>query len=363
MYQVSRNIEGYEPHIICAAASGYPEEEVLEGIHFHRIRIGRLYKRLFQKLTRLDPYSYAARAARIIDALRPDIVHVHNTPKVFTKLYERCRWKQARFILHMHNEKQVEELPAGASLFVVSDYLRRWYQARLPSTDIAVVTNGVDIEAFQPSWALAEDPAARKLRHGIPPNKKVILYVGRMSPEKGPLDLALAFQELIGRRRDVLLLLVGEFSTGNASTNSRAEYGDQIRNVCRELGKNCVIVGSVDPATIHEYFHLGDLVVVPSEFEEPFCMVAIEAMAAGVPALVAKKGGLPEFIIEGQTGFFIDDTKDSNAFAQQIGELLDRLPTLDPVRSNARHYVEQNNSWQKVGQQLESAYSKLLNAN
>jgi UDP-glucose:(glucosyl)LPS alpha-1,2-glucosyltransferase/UDP-N-acetylglucosamine:(glucosyl)LPS alpha-1,2-N-acetylglucosaminyltransferase len=260
----------------------------------------------------------------------------------------------------MHNEKQIEELPTDTSLFVVSDYLKRWYQARLPIADIAIITNGVDTEAFQPSWTLAESSATLKLRHGIPANKKVILYVGRMSPEKGPLDLARAFQELSRKRGDVLLLLVGEFSSGNASTNSRVEYGNQIRNICRKLGENCIIVGSVDPATIHEYYHLGDLVVVPSEFEEPFCMVAIEAMAAGVPVLVAKKGGLPEFIREGQTGFFINDSKDSNLFAQQIGNLLDGLPTLDPVRANARNYVEQNNRWQEVTHQLELAYSTLL---
>ena len=54
---------------------------------------------------------------------------------------------------------------------------------------------------------------------------------------------------------------------------------------------------------MHEYYQTADLAVVPSEFEEPFGMVAIEAMAAGAPVLATRKGGLPEIVHEGVTGF------------------------------------------------------------
>ena len=88
MYQVCRRLAGFEPHIVCIAADDYPDEEQRDGIFFHRIRMGRLYKRLFQKITRIDPWSYAGRAAALIDRIKPDIVHVHNAPRLTREIPE-----------------------------------------------------------------------------------------------------------------------------------------------------------------------------------------------------------------------------------------------------------------------------------
>ena len=120
MYQVSRRLTGFEPHIVCISTDDYPDEERRDGIFFHRIRMGRLYKRLFQKITRLDPWSYARRAATLIDRIKPDIVHIHNAPRLIREIREASRWRQARDVLHMHNEMPVEPLSAGATLFTVS---------------------------------------------------------------------------------------------------------------------------------------------------------------------------------------------------------------------------------------------------
>ena len=100
MYQVSRRLQTMEPHLLCLAAPGQALEEVSDGIHFHRARIGRAYRRLFQKITRLDPWSYAHRMARRIDRLQPAILHVHNAPALMPRLRTLCRWKPA-LILHI----------------------------------------------------------------------------------------------------------------------------------------------------------------------------------------------------------------------------------------------------------------------
>lgn len=111
---------------------------------------------------------------------------------------------------------------------------------------------------------------------------------------------------------------------------------------------------------MHQYYPLADLVVVPSEFEEPFGMVAIEAMSCGTPVLATRRGGLPEIITNDVTGFLLDDAKDYAAFASRLNELLDGPARLEGVSRTARTYVEQRHDWNMVTQQLESLYDRLL---
>ena len=359
IYQVSRRLTNFESHVLCVAADDHVTEEHRDGIRFHRIEVGRLYKRLFQKITRLDPWSYARRVARRIDKIRPDIVHVHNAPDLFTEIRRLSAWKSARYILHMQNEMRVHELRADELLIADSEYLKSWYASRLPGAAVRVVTNGVDLSLYEPVWTMGPDARHLRATYHLPPDKKVILYVGRISPEKGPLDLILAFRELLKRRQDIFLLLVGEVRTGAAS-DRRVEYGRKIQQACAEPSSGCRHIGVINPADMHKIYPVSDLVVVPSRFEEPFGMVAIEAMAAGVPVLAASKGGLREFVIPDQTGFLIENTENHDLFAHQMDKLLNQPEALDKIRRQARRYVEQHHGWDTVARQTEEQYHRLL---
>lgn len=78
MYEVSKRLIGFEPHIVSIFHPFYPLREWRDDIFFHRIHFSRIYKRLFQKITKLDPLSYPKRVLRVIDEVKPDIVHIHN---------------------------------------------------------------------------------------------------------------------------------------------------------------------------------------------------------------------------------------------------------------------------------------------
>lgn len=122
------------------------------------------------------------------------------------------------------------------------------------------------------------------------------------------------------------------------------------------IAGHCLLTGNVDPVAIRHYYRRADLLVVPSEFQEPFCMVAIEGMATGVPVLAAKKGGVPEYLREGETGFFIADTKDHAQLAHRIGTLLDDHARLSAVANRAKTYVAGHHSWEEVCRQLLDVY-------
>ena len=155
-------------------------------------------------------------------------------------------------------------------------------------------------------------------------------------------------------------MLIGELRAWGPEGDRRADYGRRVLEICEVLGNHCYHAGVVNPANMHQYYPLADLVVVPSEFEEPFGMVAIEAMSCGTPVLATRRGGLPEIITNDVTGFLLDDAKDYAAFASRLNELLDGPARLEGVSRTARTYVEQRHDWNMVTQQLESLYDRLL---
>lgn len=357
MYQVSQRLDGFESHIVAIGKDDEPLVETLQGVAFHRIKIGRVYKRIFQKITRLDPWSYAHRANRIIEQVGADIVHVHNTPPLFTKLVRLNRNPRRCYVLHMHNEKNTDVLPGRCDMFVVSQYLERFYRYKLPQANIRVITNGVDNDVFKPKWLFEKLPSFPAFDNRLPEGRKIVLYVGRMSPEKGPLKLVDAFAELIRHRRDVFLVMVGEFSKGE---NDRARYGAAIRSRCATFAEHCLLMDALTPEQIHHVYYRADLVVVPSEFQDPFPLVPIEAMAAGTPVLVTKRGGLPELVSEPERGVFIRNVDDPAAFAGQLGEVVDSADALEAMAQNGRRYVEEHHDWARVAVQTASAYRFLL---
>jgi UDP-glucose:(glucosyl)LPS alpha-1,2-glucosyltransferase len=358
MYQVCKRLTQYEPHIISICAENEPELEEQSGVTIHQIRFGRIYKRMFQKITRLDPLPYAVRVHQVISQLGADIVHIHNTPLLFSELENLGKSNARKYVLHMHNEKQYPNLIDNVQLLVCSEYLENYYRQLLPKARIQIIPNGVDIHRIQPKWNLKGAPEYKNLSAKIPQKSKVILYAGRISPEKGTLRLVKAFAELRKRRQDVFLLLAGEFA--KRENNDRTVYGNLVRSDCERMHGYCEMLGSVPPGEMQGIYHFADLAVVPSEFEEPFGMVAIEAMAAGVPVLVAKKGGLVEFIEERRTGIFIRQPDNPLDFSNQLSATLDDSQLMNEMARNARRHVEKSFTWELVARRTEEAFGSII---
>ena len=360
MYQVSKRLHLFEPHIVAIKGHNQEMEEFQNPIHFHRVHFGRAYKRCFQKITRLDPLSYGHRVARIIERVRPDIVHVHNAPELVSKLRRLVKWPVPCWLHHMHNPLAMMDVNPETKLIVVSEFLKQWYQKNYPFLNPTVVTNGADLDLLCRPRGRDSSTDALRLRFGIPDNRKVLLYVGRISPEKGALELVKAFQALLRLRQDVFLLLVGEMRFGGNS-DRRAVYGNEVRSLSQSMVGYCQLAGVVPPDEVPNYYRLGDLLVVPSQCEETFGLVAIESMAAGTAVLAVRKGGLPELVIPHQTGFFIDDTGDSEQFALQMSTLLDKPQLLANVAAQAQEYALMHHGWDTVSRQLEAVCLREMN--
>jgi UDP-N-acetylglucosamine:(glucosyl)LPS alpha-1,2-N-acetylglucosaminyltransferase len=351
---VAHRLSGFVPHVVSVPHPRLPDTEVVGGVRYQRIRMGALYNRLFRKITRLDPYSYVDRIVAYAESVRPDIVHVHNAPQFVPAL--RAGLPGARLLLHMHNEKPVRSLPALDALCGCSRYISDWFRAQgVQARRFAQLPNGVDVEAFRPAAPPAR--AAARSRFEVPQDRFAVLYVGRISPEKGPDLLVEAMRRLDPARFH--LVLAGEWPRGDPRRSARVVFAESLR--ARLAGMPVSVLGHFAPEAMPEIYRAGDLLVVPSRFEEPFSMVAIEAMASGLPVLALAKGGMKEYMVDGENARVLPADADAAALAAGIESAAAAPPErLADLARAARSLVESRFTWAHVARSTERLYREIL---
>ncbi len=356
MYEVSKRLLKYEPHIACISHPFYPLKEYRDGIYFHRIHFSKIYKRLFQKITKLDPFSYPKRIFKIIKEVKPDIVHMHNSIKWFVLLFNSLENFGVKTILHMHNETEVNQKLkvdafAGCSQFIVESYRNKSIETEF----FKVIHNGVDVEKFRPYWEVKELRENIRMRFGLSQNDFVVLFIGRVSPEKGVEHFINSAILLLKENKNLKFFIIGELSEGG----ERQIYAKKMLKIAEPFKNNITFIGCYPPSKIHFLYLVGDVVVVPSNFEEPFGMVAIEAMSTGLPVIVAKKGGLKEYIVDKVNGLFINENYTTEIF-EKIKLLINNPDLRIKIGKNARETVENNFSWEKIVLEVEKFYDEVL---
>lgn len=351
IYHVSKNLHGYEPHIVSVPHPDRPNDEIEKGIHFHRIYISKLYIRLFRKITRWDPYSYLDRVVQYAKKIHPSIIHIHNEPNFVDRLV--AEFPATPIILHMHNEKNVVPKFQFSQFVGCSRYICDWFlQTKIKANNFSVLPNGVNIHRFKPSSP--EQKLKLQQIWNVPKNKFIVLYAGRISPEKGPDLLVKAMSNLPSKYH---LVMVGEWPKGDPLKSKRVAYSNQLANLIDH--NNTTIINVIPPDEMSTIYSLADLIVIPSLFEEPFSMVAIESMACGTPVLAIERGGMMEYMIHQNNAHIFPKDISPKKLAKIIAYCYSKPEDLKAYSVNARKMVLDNYSWEQVAQQTENLYNTL----
>jgi glycosyltransferase involved in cell wall biosynthesis len=205
--------------------------------------------------------------------------------------------------------KSLDRLTASLATHVLADSASQRdfmvAQRVVPAGKVRVLgqgsMNGVDADRFRP------DPAARaavRAEYGVPAVAPMFLYLGRLSRDKGLLDLAQAFAKLDSG----WLLLVGPDEEGLAP---------QISAACGASAARLRFAGYTDQP--QRYMAAADIFVLPS-YREGFGSVVLEAAAAGAPAIANRIYGLTDAVTDGETGFLVPP-RDVEALAQCMRRL------------------------------------------
>ncbi|MGI8552955.1 MAG: glycosyltransferase [Dehalococcoidia bacterium] len=208
---------------------------------------------------------------------------------------------------------------------------------------IAIIPCGVDMRRFRPL-----DRAACRNVLGIS-GGPIVLYAGRVEPLKG-IDILIDAMALL-KRRDAQVLIVGD--DGQAGGELKRL---QARAIEVGVADRVRFVGAVNQSELPTYYNAADVCVVPSHYES-FGLVAVEAMACGVPVVAARVGGLATTVRDGETGYLIP-WRAPELFAERIDWLLQdddlRAKLGKAARASVRHF-----SWPRVASELSAEYTRL----
>jgi glycosyltransferase involved in cell wall biosynthesis len=175
--------------------------------------------------------------------------------------------------------------------------------------------------------------------------KKVVLFSGKLTPQKGVFYLIEAAQNIKG---DIYII-------GDGPERKNLEdlvYKFKLHNV-HFLG----YMGDDKKEELEEFYYRADVFVAPSVWDEPLGLVILEAMAAKTPIIATRKGGIPIAVKNGVNGFLIRPKS-----SRQIAEACNRLLENDELRKRmgdaSRETVQKKFTWKKIAQTYIRIYKK-----
>jgi glycosyltransferase involved in cell wall biosynthesis len=323
-------------------------------------------------------WSYIRRVARHAAAERPDVIHLHNVTQFVPPL--RRALPRARMVLQMHCEWLVE-LPratvarrlADVDLVLgVSRHVVRQIQTVFPelAAPCRVLHNGVDLSVFPPRERVAAEraDAIAALRSRLCLRGPVVLYVGRLSSEKGVHVLLEAFARIRERQPHATCIVIGPDWGPERTVRPRhgelarldRDYMAHLRRLAAPHGPRVVFVGPVPNRELSLYHAVADVVAAPSLLEA-FGIPVLEAGASGVPVVASAIGGLEDTVVPGKTGVIVPPG-DAGALATALEDVL-----ADPARARAfgraaREHVAAQFTWDHVADVLAGYYEALCAA-
>lgn len=201
-----------------------------------------------------------------------------------------------KIIYHLHNDIPTsadENVRNHCSFVLISGYLKKGVTELCGEAAVErckVVKNGIHADRFAQKLSEQEKKQLRQ-QLGIDEDKKVIVFVGRLVPEKGVAELLNAIKKL--NAPDIVLMVVGAATFGSTVPTA---FEQMLRETCNQIKDKVVFTGFVQNTSLWKYYALADVAVLPSTGNEAAGLTILEAAAAGVPVITTDSGGIPEYL-------------------------------------------------------------------
>ena len=300
---------------------------------------------------------------------------LHGVPHVISahSLEPLRPWKAEQlgggYALSSWAEKTAYEAASG--IIAVSNGMREDILRCYPAVDperVKVVHNGIDLEAWKhPQGQEADAQAAATLKRlGIDPDRPTVVFVGRITRQKGLPHLLRACEQLPA---DVQVILCA----GAPDTPEiKAEVEGLVARL-REKRTGVVWIEEMLPRPeLIAVLAASDVFVCPSVYE-PLGIVNLEAMAVGLPVVGSATGGIPDVIVDGETGLLvpieqvqdgtgtpIDPARFEADLAERLTTLVTDTETAKAMGQAARRRVEEHFAWQAIAQRTMDVYNWVL---
>jgi len=254
-------------------------------------------------------------------------------------------------------------LLSADAVIAVSEAMRRDLLACYPDVDpgrVHVIHNGVDAEAYRPD----RDDAAL-ISNGIDRARPLVVFVGRITRQKGLPHLLRAAPQI---DRSAQLVLI---ASAPDTPEIAAEVGE-LHDAAREQGASIVWIDRMmpRPEVVQVLSHAAAF-VCPSVYE-PFGLVNLEAMACEAAVVASAVGGIPEIVVDGETGYLVPcdpegmarDAEAARVFEAGLAERINQL-VADPALSArlgaaGRRRVLERFAWERIAARTVQVYQRVL---
>ena len=374
---------GWEVHLItCKPIDDLPDYEVIEGVHFHRIRsldsknIFNLWRAIKRRINGI-----CARTSL-------ELVHIHNPLIGFLALLHP-KLKTVPKVTHFHSSWLDEErinrkakgpssgwakifspvklacilrvikfmegrgFQSSRSILFLSEYSRghflKYYRKK--KSRLRVIPGGVDVNAFFP---LKPDQDLSTLRRELqlPTDRPILLTVRRLEARMGLENLILAAGQIVRRcpKLDFLMVIGGKGSM-EKKLNALIEQSD--------LEDKVRLIGMIPRDTLPSYYRAADVFVLPTLSIEGFGLVTVEALATGVPVLGTPVGGTIE-ILKGVDESLLFPGTTVEAISLRIEKYLKHPQPFEALKSRCHERAVAHYSWDRVVDLIDEEFNLVL---
>ncbi|HWO95494.1 MAG TPA: N-acetyl-alpha-D-glucosaminyl L-malate synthase BshA [Bacillus sp. (in: firmicutes)] len=343
---------GHEIHFI-SSSMPFRLNKLYHNIYFHEVEVNQY------SVFKYPPYdlALATKIAEVAKREELDLIHAHYAipHAVCAFLAKQMIGEHLKILTTLHgtditvlgSDPSLSELikfgiEKSDAVTAVSDALaRETYDLIAPSQKIETVYNFIDERVYR-----QKDVQSLREEYGILPDEKVVIHVSNFRQVKRVPDVVKAFY-LIQQEIPAKLLLVGD--------------GPEMTIVCKQVRKmglqdRVLFLGKQE--NVEELYSMSDLKLLLSE-KESFGLVLLEAMACGVPCIGTNVGGIPEVIVNDQTGYVCELGDVEDIAAKSLHILKDEM-RLQRMSEQAVSMVKTKFNSQEIVNQYEKIYYDMI---
>ena len=356
--------DGHDVHVITYKEGNVPYYENDKGVHVHRVDNYMINPNNFIDWIMQLNFNMVAKANELIaKGEKFDVIHAHDwlvayAAKTLKNSYDMplvstIHATEAGRNAGIHDETQryINDTEwmltyESSEVIVNSKFMKNDLQRLfgLPYEKINVVANGINSTTYS---GIERDYEFR--RQYALDNEKIILFMGRLVYEKGVQHLISAMPKILDNYHDAKLIIAGKGGMIEELKSQVEALG---------LGQKVYFTGYLNAKQVSKMYKCADVSVFPSTYE-PFGIVALEAMLAGVPAVVSDVGGLNEIVEHGVNGMK-SYAGNPNSLADSILSLLVNPELCTNIVKKARAKVKDEYSWTKIAQDTHFIYQKSI---
>lgn len=342
----------------------YDEEAVEESKNFSKTEFVYLQKNnkiFFERLKRkyiklktdfdipIENFSYK-KVLKDIKKRNFDFVIIENT---MVPYYQFAKALGKKVLLHTHwdyinNElpnivlnKYVQATKKSSGIITVSEYIKKCILTVpvIEDKEVTVLKNCTDLDRFGVTVSEAEIKSLRK-KNNIKETDLVFLFCGRISQEKGTLQLVKAFEK-VAHLENIKLVITGSAKTGETITD---EYTDEVHKEIEKIKGKIVFTGYIDNSDMPKYYQMADVITLPSTGEDPAPLTVFEAMASARPIITTYSGGISEYANDKFTIFCNKDERLEVELVNAFNWFVNNKDKIKEMGLIAREHVQKFNS-------------------